>query len=166
MLGWTGQQLDSYLSALDLAQPSPVYWAGAAPVWFDLARGFSERWGALPADQGGGLAEATRKRARPVSGTDPFDIHLGLSASVSSGAPGGTTVALAVGDIGPWTLTRSDREWIMATGPPARPPAGLRMTGEVAWRLLAGAGYDRAQLQLTGDPALTELLLQVCGIIV
>ena len=40
------------------------------------------------------------------------------------------------------------------------------MTGEVAWRLLAGAGYDRAQLQLTGDPALAEPLLQVRGIIV
>jgi hypothetical protein len=40
------------------------------------------------------------------------------------------------------------------------------MSGEAAWRLLTGASYDPRQVELSGDPALTETLLQVRGVIV
>ena len=69
-------------------------------------------------------------------------------------------------DVGAWTLTRSDTAWVLEPGRPVAPAAGLRMTGEVAWRLLTGARYDQTQLQLTGDAELTGPLLQVRGIIV
>ncbi len=44
LLRWSGEQLDAYLSQVDLTPPSSVYWAGPAPRWFDLAREFTERW--------------------------------------------------------------------------------------------------------------------------
>jgi uncharacterized protein (TIGR03083 family) len=44
LLRWSGEQLDAYLGTIDLARPSSVYWAGEVPLWFDLAREFTERW--------------------------------------------------------------------------------------------------------------------------
>jgi uncharacterized protein (TIGR03083 family) len=44
MLRWSGGQLDAVLATVDLGHPSSVYWAGEAPLWFDLAREFTERW--------------------------------------------------------------------------------------------------------------------------
>jgi hypothetical protein len=44
LLGWSGEQLDAYLATVDLTRPSSVYWAGQVPLWFDLAREFTERW--------------------------------------------------------------------------------------------------------------------------
>jgi len=44
LLHWSGQQLTGYLDSVDLGSPSSVYWAGPAPLWFDLAREFTERW--------------------------------------------------------------------------------------------------------------------------
>jgi uncharacterized protein (TIGR03083 family) len=166
MLRWAGQQLDSHLASADLAQPSSVYWAGDAPVWFDLAREFSERWVHY---------QQIRAAVQPGPSDWPPDQYLGLILSIfvwgyphqyRAAAPVGTTVAVEVSDIGVWTLTRSASDWILDEGRPATPAATLRMTGEAAWRLLTGARYDQAQLRLTGDPALAEPLLQVRGIIV
>ena len=166
MLGWAGQQFDSYLASVDLARPSSVYWAGDAPVWFDLAREFSERWVHY---------QQIRAAVRPEPPDGPQDRYLGLILSIfiwgyphqyRATAPVGTTVAVEVSDIGAWTLTRSVSEWILDEGQPTRPAATLQMTGDAAWRLLTGARYDPAQLQLTGEPALTAPLLEVRGIIV
>src|SRR5438874_8732820 len=47
LLAVTGPEVDSYFSSLDLeALGEPVSWAGpdSAPVWFDLAREFTEPW--------------------------------------------------------------------------------------------------------------------------
>jgi hypothetical protein len=44
--------------------------------------------------------------------------------------------------------------------------ATLRMSGEAAWRLLTSARYDTRQVELSGDPALAEPLLQIRGVIV
>lgn len=43
LLRWSGEQLDAYLGTVDLTGPSSVYWAGEVPLWFDLAREFTER---------------------------------------------------------------------------------------------------------------------------
>jgi hypothetical protein len=40
------------------------------------------------------------------------------------------------------------------------------MSGDAAWRLLTGAGYDASEVELSGDRALAEPLLRVRGIIV
>lgn len=44
LLRWSGGQLDAAVATVDLSRRSPVYWAGEAPQWFDLAREFTERW--------------------------------------------------------------------------------------------------------------------------
>ncbi len=44
LLRWSGDQLDAYLGTVELAASSSVYWAGEVPLWFDLAREFTERW--------------------------------------------------------------------------------------------------------------------------
>jgi uncharacterized protein (TIGR03083 family) len=47
LLAFTGPEVEAYFSSLDLAaMGGPVSWAGSvpAPVWFDIAREFTERW--------------------------------------------------------------------------------------------------------------------------
>ncbi len=62
-------------------------------------------------------------------------------------------------------LTRHSVGWILDEGRPAEPAAVLRLTGEAAWRLLTGTDYDSGEVELIGQEALTEPLLQVRGII-
>jgi uncharacterized protein (TIGR03083 family) len=163
LLRWSGEQLDAYLDTVDLASPSSVYWAGQVPLWFDLAREFTERW------------VHYRQILEAAGRDDPQDEYLplvlrtfawGFPHQYRAQAPAGTTVAVAVPGIGAWVLTRTATGWSLDEGEAAAPAARLRMTGEAAWRLLTGAGYDAGQVQLSGDPALAGPLLRVRGIIV
>ena len=81
-------------------------------------------------------------------------------------APAGTVVAVEIPGIGGWILTRTAAGWSLEEGGAAGPAASLRMSAEAAWRLLTGARYDPGQVQLSGERALAEPLLQVRGIIV
>jgi hypothetical protein len=166
LLVWSGEQLDAYLGTVDLARPSAVYWAGQAPLWFDLAREFTERWVHY---------QQIREAARPAGHDDQQDEYLslvlrtfiwGFPHQYQAPAPAGTTIALHVAGIGAWTLTRRATGWTLDEGQAAAPAASLRMTGDAAWRLLTGARYDARQVQLSGEPALAEPLLRVRGIIV
>lgn len=165
LLGWSGEQLDAYLGTVDLAGPSSVYWAGKVPLWFDLAREFTERW--VHYQQ---IREATRP-----AGHDQQDEYLplvlrtfiwGFPHQYKAPAPVGTVITVEILDIGAWTLSRTATEWSLDEGQAAASAASLRISGEAAWRLLTGARYDIGQVQLSGDPALAEPLLQVRGIIV
>jgi Mycothiol maleylpyruvate isomerase N-terminal domain len=166
MLSWAGQQLDTCLSLVDLTQPSSVYWAGEAPVWFDLAREFTERWAHYRQ-----ICDAVRP-GHPADSVDEFlplvvsTFVWGYPRQYRADAPPGTEVTVEVSDVGAWTLTRSSSGWTLDEGQAATPAAGLRMTGEAAWRLLTGADYDRSQVRLLGDEGLAAPLLQVRGIIV
>jgi uncharacterized protein (TIGR03083 family) len=166
LLRWSGEQLDAYLRTIDLASPSSVYWAGQVPLWFDLAREFTERW--VHYRQ---ILEA----ARPAGQDDRQDEYLplvlrtfvwGFPHQYRAPAPAGTAVAVDVPGIGAWVLTRTATGWSLDEQEAAVPAARLQMTGEAAWRLLTGADYDAGQVQLSGDPALAEPLLRVRGIIV
>jgi hypothetical protein len=81
-------------------------------------------------------------------------------------APVGATITVEIPDIGAWSLTRSEAGWTLSEGSAVAPAASLRISGEAAWRLLTGARYDPGQVRLSGDPALSEPLLLVRGIIV
>jgi uncharacterized protein (TIGR03083 family) len=166
LLRWSGEQLDGYLSQADLTRPSSVYWAGPAPRWFDLAREFTERW--VHYRQ---IADAVRPAAGPPGQEEFLPLVLrtfvwGYPHQYRAPAPAGTTVAIEVPGVAAWTLTRTAAAWTLADGQPPEPAARLRMTGDAAWRLLTGAGYDPAQIELSGDPALAGPLLAVRGIIV
>jgi uncharacterized protein (TIGR03083 family) len=166
LLQWSGDQLDAYLGTVDLARPSSVYWAGNVPLWFDLAREFTERWVHY---------QQIREAARPGGPDHPPDEYLplvlrtfiwGFPHQYRAPAPAGTTIALDITGIGAWTLTRTATGWTLDEGQPGAPAASLQMTGDAAWRLLTGACYDTRQVQPSGEPALAEPLLRVRGIIV
>jgi hypothetical protein len=158
LLGWSGEQLDAYLGTLDLSRSSSVYWAGEAPLWFDLARDFTERWVHY---------QQIREAARPAEGDQQPDEYLplvlrtfiwGFPHQYQAPAPDGTVIAVEIPDIGAWTLTRTATGWPLDEGQATAPAATLRMTGEAAWRLLTGASYDARQVHLSGDPTLVTYL--------
>ena len=166
LLRWSGEQLDAYLGTVDLTRPSSVYWAGEVPQWFDLAREFTERWVHY---------RQIREAAQPAGHDQQQDPYLplvlrtfiwGFPHQYQAPAPAGTTIALDIPGIGPWTLTRTATGWSLDDGQAAAPAARLRMDGEAAWRLLTGAQYDAHQVQLSGNPELAGPLLRVRGIIV
>jgi uncharacterized protein (TIGR03083 family) len=166
LLAWSGEQLDAYLGTVDLARPSSVYWAGEVPLWFDLAREFTERWVHY---------QQIREAARPAGHDHEQDDYLplvlrtfiwGFPHQYQAPAPAGTTIAVEIAGIGAWMLTRTATRWTLDEGRSAAPAASLQMTGDAAWRLLTGARYDTRQVQPSGNRALTEPLLQVRGIIV
>jgi len=166
LLRWSGEQLDAYLGTADLASPSSVYWAGEVPLWFDLAREFTERWVHY---------RQILETSRPAAPDGPPDEYLplvlrtfvwGFPHQYQAPAPDGTAIALEVPGIGAWVLTRTGAGWSLDEGDAAAPAAAMRISGEAAWRLLTGASYDASQAQLSGDPALSEPLLSVRAIIV
>jgi uncharacterized protein (TIGR03083 family) len=165
LLGWSGEQLDAYLGTVDLTRPSSVYWAGQVPLWFDLAREFTERWVHY---------QQIRQSALPAGHDQHPDEYLplvlrtfiwGFPHQYQAPAPAGTTIALEIDGIGAWMLTRTATGWTLDERRAAAPAATLRMTGDAAWRLLTGTPCDPRQVQLSGDPALGEPLLRVRGII-
>lgn len=166
LLQWSGEQLDAYLGTVDLTSPSSVYWAGDVPLWFDLAREFTERWVHFRQ-----ILEA----ARPDGSDEQQDEYLplvlrtfvwGFPYQYRVPAPAGTEVVVAVPGIGAWTLTRTATGWSLDERQASTPAASLRMSGEAAWRLLTGARYKARQVSLSGDRSLAEPLLRVRGIIV
>ena len=166
LLRWSGEQLDAYLQTVDLAGASSVYWAGEVPLWFDLAREFTERW--VHYQQ---IREAVLPGEHDHQQEEYLPLVLrtfiwGFPHQYQAPAPSGTAIALEIPGIGTWTLARTATSWSLDEGQTAAPAACLRMTGEAAWRLLTSARYDARQVQLSGDPALAEPLLRVRGIIV
>lgn len=166
LLRWSGEQLDDYLGTVDLTVPSSVYWAGQVPLWFDLAREFTERWVHY---------RQIQEAALPAGHDQLPDEYLplvlrtfiwGYPHQYRAQAPAGTTIALEITGTGTWVLSKTAAGWSLDEGQATAPAAGLRISGEAAWRLLTGAPYDPRQVQLSGDPAMTESLLRVRGIIV
>lgn len=84
LLRWSGEQLDAYLGTVDLAGSSSVYWAGEVPLWFDLAREFTERW--VHYRQIREAAPASRTRSAPgrVPASGAAHVHMGLPAPIPS----------------------------------------------------------------------------------
>jgi Mycothiol maleylpyruvate isomerase N-terminal domain len=166
LLRWSGEPLDAYLGTVDLIGSSSVYWAGEVPLWFDLAREFTERWVHY---------RQIREAALPVGHDQQQDEYLplvlrtfvwGFPHQYQASAPVGTAIALEIPGTGAWILTRTATGWSLDEGHAAGPAASLRISGEAAWRLLTGAQYDARQVQLSGDRALGKPLLRVRGIIV
>jgi uncharacterized protein (TIGR03083 family) len=166
LLHWSGEQLDACLGTADLDQPRSVYWAGDVPLWFDLAREFTERW-----VHGQQIREAVRPAgdARQLDDDLPLVLRTfiwGYPHQYQVVAAKGTTIAVDIAGIGTWTLTRTAAGWDLDEGQSVRPAASLQMTADAAWRLLTGARYDPRHVRTSGEPALTGPLLEVRGIIV
>lgn len=160
LLVWAGAEVDAHLMNLDLDAPTSVVWAGEVPKWFEVARGFTERWVhhqqireavGLTADDSPRRGQVLRTFVRAYP-------HQNAAA-----AEPGTEVEIDLEDGGTWHLVRGVAGWMLAEGPAAAPSARLVAPGDVAWRLLTGNpgdGYD-----LEGPPELVEPLLAVRGIV-
>ena len=166
LLAWSGQQVDHYYASLNLREPSRVIWAGPGPVplWFDLARDFTERWV---------HQQQIRDAVRVPGGHDRF-LPAVLQTFVwafpyqyrPEAAPE-TTVQLDFGRTGgSWFLTRDAARWVLDEGTAPTPAATLRMAPRVAWRQLTGLPVSAGQYAAEGDDTLVRPLLAVRGIIV
>ena len=165
LLRWSGEEVRRYHSGIDLSGPSSVIWAGReeVPRWFDVARDLTERWVhqqhirdavGRPGDHARFLPQVLRT------------FVWAFPHQYEARAPAGTVVQLDLGDGGPWTLTAAHDSWVLDPGGAGSPAARLRMDGAVAWRQLTGLPVAPSDLQVEGDRALVEPLLDVRGIIV
>jgi uncharacterized protein (TIGR03083 family) len=166
LLEWSGRQVDQYCASLDLREPSRVIWAGADPVplWFDLAREFTERW----------VHQQQIRDAVGLPGSHdrflPDVLRTFVWAFPSQYRPEaapGTTVQLDFGHTGgAWMLTREDGRWVLDEGNARLPAASLQMAPQLAWRQLTGLPVSAGQYAAEGDDSLVGPLLAVRGIIV
>jgi hypothetical protein len=168
LLGWAGEELTRYLDGVDLGAGSSVYWAGDAPMWFDMAREFTERW-----VHGRQIREAAlgEQGAANLEEDQYLDLVIrtfiwGYPHQYKAEAPAGTVVAIEVEGVGGWTLTARDDCWDLDEASVVDPVSSLTMTADAAWRLLTGAEYEESQVRIAGRADLAELLTKVRGIIV
>lgn len=141
-------------------------WAGPDPVplWFDLARDFTEWW----------VHQQQVRDAVHVPGNHDRFLPVVLQTFVRAfpyqyraEAVPGTTVQLDFGDTGgAWILTRAGRRWVLDEGHARRPAATLRMAPQVAWHQLTGLPFNAGRYAAEGDDSLVMPLLAVRGIIV
>jgi uncharacterized protein (TIGR03083 family) len=120
LLAITGPQFESYFASLDPdATGGPVSWAGPnrAPVWFDIAREFTERWHHQQQ-----IRDATGREPLyepyflgPVLDTFVRALPYGFRKTV---APQGTVIEIEIsGDAGGcWFLHRGTDEWELFLG--------------------------------------------------
>jgi hypothetical protein len=168
-----GPQVHQYFKTLDpyAASRGAVSWAGddIAPIWFDLAREYTEKWHhQMHIREAVGAPGLTSRRwLQPV--LDTFVRALPHTYRDVT-APDGTQVTLDItGEAGDaWTLVREGSAWRLYLGQGDTVAARVRMNQDTAWHLFTkglAPADARARAQISGDAALGERLLSVVSII-
>ncbi len=147
-LAFCGPEVDACFSSLDpMKTGGAVSWAGPepAPVWFDLAREFTERWHHQQQ-----IRDAT---GRPAL-YDPYFLAPVLDTFVralphafrNATAPPGTVVKFEIsGDAGGiWYVYKCERAWILLLESPADWTTSVVLPQNIAWRLFT-KGIDRGK---------------------
>jgi uncharacterized protein (TIGR03083 family) len=172
LLGFTGPEAEAYFASLDPgAMGGPVNWAGPdpAPVWFDLAREFTERWHHQQQ-----IRDAT---ARPPL-YDPYFFAPVLDTFVRAlpysfrhtSATEGTVLRFEIsGDAGGvWFLVRIGHAWELALESEAAPTVDVVLPQDTAWRMFTkGVDGERARevAGIRGDTALASPIFGTVSII-
>ena len=172
LLEFTGGQLCEYLRLLDpYAMGGSVSWAGPerAPVWFDLAREYTERWH---------HQQHVRDAVSKPGLKGPRYMAPVLSAFAwalphtfrSTPAAENTSVTLTItGESGgDWSVLRVGQEWKLYQGAPDHPDAKVMLDQDIAWRLFTrGLAQQtaREQMSFSGDQALGLQVLEMVSII-
>jgi uncharacterized protein (TIGR03083 family) len=172
LLAFTSPRVEAYFSSLDpMAVGGPVSWAGPepAPVWFDVAREFTERW-------------HHQQQMRDATGRpplyDPYFLAPVLDTFVRAlphnfrqiaAAPGTVLRFEITGDAGGlWFVHRTQSSWTLLAESDAAPSARVAIAQDVAWRLFT-KGFDRKKAQamsvVEGDPRLVAPLFSTTSII-
>jgi len=146
LLAFSGPEVEACFASLDpMRMGGPVSWAGPgpAPVWFDLAREFTERW-------------HHQQQIRDATGRpplyDPYFLSPVLDTFVralpyafrNATAPGGTSVRFEIsGEAGGvWFVYKAEEAWTLVLDSTAEPATNVVLPEDVAWRLFT-KGIDR-----------------------
>lgn len=172
LLALTGKWTQEYFASLDLDAPGmPVDWAGPepAPVWFDVAREYTERWHHQQhiRDAVGRPGLKEREWFAPVLETFVRGLARPL---VYVAAPIGTALRLTIsGEAGgEWVALRGEDGWRLGIAPDLPAAATVALDQEIAWRLFTkGIAKDEARqtARISGDPALAEHILATVSIL-
>jgi len=171
LLAHTGPQVESYFASLDpFALGDSVSWAGpgAAPVWLDLAREYTERWHhqqqIRDAASRPGLYE--ERLFAPV--LDAFVRALPHTFR-SIDAPAGTTVQLIIEGPGgnQWCL-RKAATWELLVGSDSDAAAQVTLASQDAWKIFTRGfrGEDaRKCARIAGNSELAQKVLEMVSVI-
>jgi uncharacterized protein (TIGR03083 family) len=172
LLAFCGPEVETCFSALDPMQTGgAVSWAGPepAPVWFDLAREFTERW-------------HHQQQIRDATGRPPLYDRYFLTPVLDTFvralphafrtvmAPSGTVVSFEIsGDAGGvWYVYKSEGAWMLLMDSPAEPVTSVVLPQDVAWRLFT-KGIDRGKARslatIEGKPDLADAIFATTAII-
>jgi uncharacterized protein (TIGR03083 family) len=171
-LAITDEQLYQYFRSLPADAPAriPVSWAGdlQSPVWFDVAREYTEKW--LHQQH---IREAVGQpllTARPwlFPVLDTFMRAL-PRAYASLAAPEGAAVSFHItGEAGGhWTLLRQAGAWRLFSGASPEACARVQLPQDLAWRLFTKGlppELARTRGRLEGDEALGRGILSAVSI--
>jgi uncharacterized protein (TIGR03083 family) len=146
LLAFTGPEVEACFASLDpMGMGSAVSWAGPdpAPIWFDLAREFTERW-------------HHQQQIRDATGRpplyDPYFLSPVLDTFVralphafcNAMAPAGTSVRFEIsGEAGGvWFVYKAEEAWTLLLDSTAEPATNVVIAQNAAWRLFT-KGMDR-----------------------
>jgi uncharacterized protein (TIGR03083 family) len=172
LLALTGKQFYEYVSSMDLmAMDGAVSWAGpgAAPVWLDIAREYTERWlhqqQIRDAVNRPGLKD--RKFFHPVLDTFVRALpHTYRDVTVRDTTAVKLVVTGEAGDV--WYLVREVNGWSLYKAVELQAASVVTMDQEICWRLFT-KGIDkkraRASCTIEGDIGLGEKVLETVSII-
>jgi uncharacterized protein (TIGR03083 family) len=172
LLAFTGPEVEAYFSSIDPgAMGGPVSWAGPdpAPVWFDIAREFTERW-------------HHQQQIRDATGSpplyDPYFFSPVLDTFVRAlphsfrhtFAPDGIVVRVEISGNagGVWFLVRIGHAWELALESEAEPAADVVLPQDTAWRMFTkGVDWERARALavIRGDTALVSPIFRTVSVI-
>lgn len=171
-LAFSGPEVEKCFASLDpMEMTGPVGWAGPdpAPVWFDLAREFTERW-------------HHQQQIRDATGRpplyDPYFLSPVLDTFVralpyafrNAMAPTGTFVRFEIsgGSGGVWFLHRGEEAWNLFLDSTAEPVTNVVLPQDTAWRLFTkGIGREKARslAVITGEADLASPIFATTAII-
>ena len=171
-LAYVGPLVDAYFSSLDPhAMGGAVSWAGPdpAPVWFDIAREFTERW-------------HHQQQIRDATGRpplyDPYFLAPVLATFVralphslrDTMAPHGTVIQLEIpGQAGGvWCVQRTERDWRFVPPSTLPPATTVELAPDVAWRVFTkGLSRDEAHARavIRGEMRLAAPVLATTAVI-
>jgi uncharacterized protein (TIGR03083 family) len=168
-----GPQVHGLFKGLDpfASSGGAVSWAGdeIAPVWFDLAREYTEKWHHQMhiREAVGAPGLTSRRYLHPV--LDTF-VRALPRVYRDVPAPEGTQLTLQItggaGDA--WTLAREGSAWRLYQGQGDANAAQVQLDQDTAWHLFTkglAPAQARERVQISGDVALGERLLGMVSII-
>lgn len=172
LLKFTGAQVCDYFQTLDpYAMGGSVGWAGPepAPVWFDLAREYTERWLHQQHIRDAVVRPGLKQPQFLAPVLDTFVRALPHTYR-ETGAEDGTLVTLTISGEsgGQWSLLREGGKWNLYLGMARGPDAEVVIDEDVAWRVFTkglGKQEARAQVMVIGDQALGLKVLDMVSII-